>query len=86
MSSCCVAEGDRIDGAGVGQPQLSGRLADLRGELLEPGRGRDLQGAQGFVRSDHEGVRPAHREQDEVTGPGVDVCPSQWNRAVPDRT
>jgi hypothetical protein len=62
VSSGRMAECDRIDEAGVGQPQLSGRLADLGGELLEPGWGCDLQGAQGFVRSDHERVWQADRE------------------------
>lgn len=67
-----MAEGDRIDRAGIGKTPRRSGLTDLGGEVLEPGGGDDLQRAQRLVGTDEEGVGQVDRQQHEVTRTGVE--------------
>jgi hypothetical protein len=61
-----------IDRRGIREPTLARRFADVGHELLEPGRGGDLQSPQRLPGADDESVRQPHGQQHEVPGPGVE--------------
>lgn len=63
---CGVAEGGRVDRRRAWQAALPGGLAGLRHELIEPRWRGDLQDVERLVRTDDEGVRQSHGQQDEV--------------------